>query len=53
MKDLPWITARAAAHLDVTFHITAVRLITSAVTAYKGNQRRYLSEAISGCIAEV
>ena len=25
----------------------------SAVTAYKGNQRRYLSVAISGCIAEV
>jgi hypothetical protein len=26
---------------------------TSTVTAYKGNQSRYLSEAISGCIAEV
>jgi len=26
---------------------------TSAVTAYKGNQYRYLSKSISGCIAEV
>ena len=25
----------------------------SVVTAYKGNQRRYLSVTISGCIAEV